>query len=467
MLCVCVWVASLYDAQPEVYNDTMKICPDQFKLFEYAENELTAQEARLIARHLETCEACRHNVAAMRISHDVLASVAPIAPPDYLMQAISGAIGIRAEGITCSSAHELVSACIDGELTAEQTVLLDAHLQDCADCRYFSERMGLLTSALRAVPDVAPLPGLKARIEAAVDRAAGVGNIFQRKLPRRIASFAGIAAAAALFFAVVFNFAPISGVAVVDQPTSHTIAAAPVSHADTPATQRVPQPTPATAAARNANGFTKPDVMVAKAVSDAPTQNNSVSYHATIHTANISQPPHDASTYAPAPAIPPTVQPAAPVAISMRPQLSTAPIEIRPSASTETPAAPRHTAVTGQNAATTTRNSVPVPAPSEVRPPQIERTTIAKATPDINVQLPSIEKKTSFVPMRVASAAMSEAPMHIVKTSYVPVREEPAHSVALSSNSLASHLAASRDRVSKKADAMASSVTDGKIVIIR
>jgi predicted anti-sigma-YlaC factor YlaD len=57
----------------------------------------------------------------------------------------------------CDRARRAASAAVDGELSELETVFLDAHLGECAECEAFAAELGSLTSVLRAsAPE--PLP---------------------------------------------------------------------------------------------------------------------------------------------------------------------------------------------------------------------------------------------------------------------------------------------------------------------
>jgi predicted anti-sigma-YlaC factor YlaD len=65
--------------------------------------------------------------------------------------------------MSCAFIRELVSADLDGELVADERVLLEAHLPGCASCRAFAERaMGLhRMTRIRLAP---PVPDLGAAV---------------------------------------------------------------------------------------------------------------------------------------------------------------------------------------------------------------------------------------------------------------------------------------------------------------
>jgi len=66
-----------------------------------------------------------------------------------------------AEHLPCATAHELLSARIDGEVTAHEIERLEHHLAGCVDCEQVSARFAQLDRRVRlrpavAVPDLRP-----------------------------------------------------------------------------------------------------------------------------------------------------------------------------------------------------------------------------------------------------------------------------------------------------------------------
>ncbi|MCJ7726330.1 MAG: zf-HC2 domain-containing protein [Acidimicrobiia bacterium] len=55
---------------------------------------------------------------------------------------------------------DLLSALLDGELSAPERQRIDAHLTGCADCRLELEAIESVRSAVRSLPTLGPPPGL-------------------------------------------------------------------------------------------------------------------------------------------------------------------------------------------------------------------------------------------------------------------------------------------------------------------
>lgn len=71
----------------------------------------------------------------------------------------------------CTSARELVSADLDGELPADRRPVLDRHLRGCAECRGWADRAHRLHLRVRLRP-AEPVPDLTTAILARVPAAA-------------------------------------------------------------------------------------------------------------------------------------------------------------------------------------------------------------------------------------------------------------------------------------------------------
>jgi predicted anti-sigma-YlaC factor YlaD len=56
----------------------------------------------------------------------------------------------------CAQARQQLSLHLDSELSEFEHVLLDAHLDHCADCRAFGQSLAAFTTVLRAVPAERP-----------------------------------------------------------------------------------------------------------------------------------------------------------------------------------------------------------------------------------------------------------------------------------------------------------------------
>lgn len=77
-------------------------------------------------------------------------------------------VATTSRGVKCDHAMELLSAAADGELTADERISLDHHVDRCAGCRSHADRIARLDRRLRvrsaeAVPDLVDVVTARAR----------------------------------------------------------------------------------------------------------------------------------------------------------------------------------------------------------------------------------------------------------------------------------------------------------------
>lgn len=105
----------------------------------------------------------------------------------------------------CERYQEIISPYLDGEATAEQKAILEAHLKRCPECRAVERRMKILRQTLRELPRVTPSPefniALRTRIR--LEERAARGSLRSVPLWGRIPAFGVAVAAAAIALAVL------------------------------------------------------------------------------------------------------------------------------------------------------------------------------------------------------------------------------------------------------------------------
>lgn len=183
-------------------------CPDALTIQSFVDGELSADAAAVVRQHIEECAQCRMLAQQLQATHGALSSVGSVTAPAGLFDSIERAVRTEAEGIGCGTAHELISASLDHELTDEQAVGLAEHLADCPDCTYYAKSMGVLVQLLHSVEQVAPPEGLRERIEravASIRKEAGVFHLLRKRWKTGAAVVATAAAAAAIILALIFH----------------------------------------------------------------------------------------------------------------------------------------------------------------------------------------------------------------------------------------------------------------------
>ncbi len=415
----------------------MTNCPDVLVLQSYIDGELAADEAQAVARHLEGCPECRRIVMSMQAAHSALGATPPASPPSRLFADIQAAVAAHGHGLACDQAHEMISALLDDELSAEQAATLDLHLQECADCRYYAERMGAVTKLLRGMEAVAAEPGLRARIEAAVDKAAryaGISRIYSAGFRRKLGAAAGLAAAAAIMLVVAFNFAHITG------PPQPSPTSPPEIIASTPAPAPQPEPISARATEPEAAATRPPAPPTAADTPPQPATRTHRPPRVTSAPTPRVEPARSPAPVAPAPAI---SKPQPAKAVTVMPLVGSKPVAI--AHRTETPPAATAPstaeATAGEALIRTPIKMVVISEPEATPPPAPAEATLAKARPSTPTTLKSTERAPSSGAMRLASAG----------TSWLPVSKAP-RTVYKSAATSPARLASVTERISKEID---------------
>ena len=426
----------------------MTRCLDVLALQSYADGDLSAAEADVVARHLARCRECRHLVAAMQITHSALAAADPLRPSPALLPEIEAAINSRGEGYSCLDIHQMISAALDNQLTSKEQAALADHLRECDDCRHYAERANLLTETLRGVPPAVPAAGLRASIDTAVDRPAGAGTIatlFPRNLRRALGAAAGLAAAVIL--AVVLNLAHLSA------PTDMPAPVSPPSIATAPADAPHSGPAVITAPALPDVATAEPEPVTSEPPRPA-TPPRLARAHSSPSPARHVSSPHPASPPAGGAAdaaAPPTPEPKDAVtevtvrepgrAFEVTPLMGAQPVAIaaRKDTTVATPVAAGdlpHGAIIEKPI-----RVVVVPDTPKTALPLLRRATLAKARPTTPVSPPAHSPTADTGAMRLASA----------RTSWLPVSDRT-RSVYEPEQAPAARLATAAERVSREVD---------------
>lgn len=63
----------------------------------------------------------------------------------------------------CKDQRRALSAWLDGELSSDEISSLEAHLDNCADCRAYTDKLRRLNADVASMPSVRPDPNLSRR----------------------------------------------------------------------------------------------------------------------------------------------------------------------------------------------------------------------------------------------------------------------------------------------------------------
>lgn len=149
------------------------ICPSFDVLSAYRDGEATAGEAAFLTRHLPGCGDCRATLSGF----EELASALSATPQ-----------------IGCAAARPLLSAQLDGEVTAVERGIASRHVASCVSCDAQVAAWRGLDAALAALPEAFPSAAADARIRALAHPAPAA----RPNMGRAFASVAVVATMAAL-----------------------------------------------------------------------------------------------------------------------------------------------------------------------------------------------------------------------------------------------------------------------------
>ena len=133
-------------------------------------------------------------------------------------EALTAAILAATSGSPCARAEALLPSVTDGELSAEETALLAAHLAHCAPCWTLAEGLAWLAGALPAMATLEPDAGFTAEVLAAIaqeDERAALARLDERlaawwRRAWRRPRFATEAAYAGTLIVVAMTATPVS-----------------------------------------------------------------------------------------------------------------------------------------------------------------------------------------------------------------------------------------------------------------
>ena len=187
----------------------MPKCPKPETIQAYVDGQLPGSEAVQMAEHIGRCPRCEavHRWLTL-ISSNLSAQPRP-QPALELIEAIHGAVELAepVAQISCVDAQSLISAHLDGELTAPEQSPMWRHLFGCEACYQQFIQTQEITKALRRVRPVALPVGLEASVHNAVEaeiarREVGVISLLRWRISKR-ALGGTVAAAAALLIGLL------------------------------------------------------------------------------------------------------------------------------------------------------------------------------------------------------------------------------------------------------------------------
>jgi anti-sigma factor RsiW len=177
----------------------------------YVDGELDPTLAGEVREHLRACPTCEQEVAWLRDVTGMVRAVPHAAPKQATAWKAESLSAREPRRLQCTVVLTEASALIDGELSDEEALDVQAHLYACESCYHAYRQLGEVAEALQAT-EPAPAPaGLEQRVWAAIEAeqrpVAVVGQWVRRALDFSIPGLHGTArlAVAAAFVLLVWS----------------------------------------------------------------------------------------------------------------------------------------------------------------------------------------------------------------------------------------------------------------------
>ena len=183
----------------------------QEKLSAFLDGALDEATLEAVEAHLDHCAECGEELEALRVVVELMSGVCEVDPPAYLRDAIraSTPLSVAQEAESCEEYVAMLSAYVDGELSASEREAVEAHVGECQVCARELLVLRSTVASMGLVREVAPPAALRGRIAAATTgrkRLAPIGILRRYVEGLAIPRFgwaAGMAAAAACFVGIV------------------------------------------------------------------------------------------------------------------------------------------------------------------------------------------------------------------------------------------------------------------------
>lgn len=168
----------------------MECCEMREKLSCYIDGDLDKATTEQVDAHLAECSDCREELAELRLLVTVARNTCEQEPPSALRQAIMAAVrDAEAETRHDAEMKVLVSAFIDGELSAADLERVTHHLAACNGCREQLSDIRTLTLAAHQIDPIEPPATLRSSIAAATSTRRVQHNLISlREWLKRITS---------------------------------------------------------------------------------------------------------------------------------------------------------------------------------------------------------------------------------------------------------------------------------------
>ncbi len=146
----------------------MECCAVKDRLSLYVDGALDEHTLELIEEHIGNCEICRNELVALQRLVNTTGEIKEIEPPVSLKSSILSAVAKEsAKASECERVSGLLSAFVDGELSASHRREVLSHVKSCKNCESKLVALETLIAAAGEVEMVSPPSNLRQRIFAA------------------------------------------------------------------------------------------------------------------------------------------------------------------------------------------------------------------------------------------------------------------------------------------------------------
>lgn len=139
----------------------------------YFDKELSAEENKIVANHLDICPNCVQELENIRQLSELIQKYharTEIHETDLALSVINRMYGINT--ITCNEVLDEISAYFDGELDVKLHYLVEDHLNSCMGCKAEFKKIEKLSSSIKSTFKQQEIPDLWAKIEPHLDNIA-------------------------------------------------------------------------------------------------------------------------------------------------------------------------------------------------------------------------------------------------------------------------------------------------------
>ncbi|HOM81259.1 MAG: hypothetical protein GX785_06985 [Armatimonadetes bacterium] len=142
------------------------------ELSAYADGELSPAEMSAIEAHLGVCDRCRKELASLCGVSQAFRLAGDLEPGLSVRRSVARRLAMTEEApeFTCARMQMSISAMLDGELSEEDALILQAHLSTCSACASEVASLEWVSDSVRALPEVELPFGLERRIRTAIAR---------------------------------------------------------------------------------------------------------------------------------------------------------------------------------------------------------------------------------------------------------------------------------------------------------